>query len=50
MDDYQFKPKPLRLITPNSNYKVDEKELAGSIKKNKRLIANIRKIRESKGL
>lgn len=50
MDDYKFSPRPLKLITPNSDNKIDEKELAKSIKKNKQLIENIRKIRESKGL
>lgn len=50
MNDYKFMPKPLKLITPDPDYKVNEKELAESIKKNKELISNIRKIRTSKGL
>ena len=50
MNDYKFTPKPLRLITPNPNYKVDEKKLAESIQKNKELIESVRKIRASKGL
>ena len=50
MDDYKYTPKPLELITPDTNYKIDERILSESMKRNKKLIDNIRKIRESKGL
>lgn len=48
MNDYKYTPKPLKLITPNHDYKVDEKELAESMKKNKKLIASIQRIRTEK--
>lgn len=50
MNDYKYTPKPLKLITPNHDYKVDEKDLAKSIKKNKELIASVQQIRIAKDL
>ncbi len=39
MNDVEYDFKPLEIFVPDSNYKVDEKELGKSIEKNKAIIA-----------
>ncbi|MCM1049763.1 MAG: hypothetical protein NC433_15205 [Clostridiales bacterium] len=46
LNDVEYNFKPLEIFVPDPNYKVDEKELAKSIEKNKAIIERARESRK----
>lgn len=48
LNDLEYSFEPLKIITPDPNYKVDEAELQKSIQKSKEMIAVIEKYKQDR--